>query len=426
MRVAMIGVGRLGCPVSVAMAEKGHHVIGYDINHEIIENYQLGKTNLYEPDIDQKLQKQLDEGNISFTENLEEAVKKSKIVFIAVQTPHPEQLDGSVRFNHARKDFDYSFLLKSCCDIAKIVDKCDEYKLIVIISTVLPGTTEELIYPEMQKYIKPIGHNWSLIYSPLFIAMGTTVRDFMNPEFTLVGEHQRQSEAGNIIERFYNTIHDKPIMRMKWAEAEGTKVWYNTFITFKITYANMIMQLCDKLNANCDVVANALTKATDRLISSKYLFAGNQDGGHCHPRDNMALAYISEKYGLDYNLFDFIMTVREKQIEWFADNIQKYMQSPDQQVVIMGKTFKPFTNLVGGSPSILLFNILQERGIEAVFYDPETNPIKPDHRPSIFFIGTNWPEFKVFDYPANSIVIDVWGMIKDVPSDVKLISLGRK
>jgi UDP-glucose 6-dehydrogenase len=121
------------------------------------------------------------------------------------------------------------------------------------------------------------------------------------------------------------------------------------------------------------------------------------------------------------------MTVREKQTEWLADNIQKWMQSPNQQVVIMGKTFKPHTNIVVGSPSILLWNILKERNIDAVFYDPETDQILPEKKPSVYFIGTNWPQFRTFDYASGSTIVDPWGLLKNAPSaDVKLISLGRR
>ena len=586
--VGFVALGKLGMPVAVAMAERGHTVIGYDIKQELIAKYKTGKTDLYEPNMDERLQKQLDAGKLLLTTELSDAVKNSEIIFIAVQTPHPEQLDGSIRFNHVRKDFDYSYLIKSCCDIAEIINKCDDHKVITIISTVLPGTTRDKIYPAMQEHCsKKIGHGWDLIYSPSFIAMGQTISDFVEPEFTLIGEKQRGSVAGDVVEKFYKSIHDSPIMRMTWAEAEGVKVWYNLFIGQKIMFANTVMHLCDKLGANCDVVAEALMKATDRLISPKYLRGGNVDAGgclpvgqqvityygykaiesiekdelvlcrdarfhrvvktyrrdyngdliriragafenlftsehpihiydsdknevveitagdihagfiqsvnkwycilpdvdskrsssernfsdkypkecnnylltaismverinyrgevfnlniadehnyivgigvvsNCHPRDSLAMSYNSDELGLGYNIFDDMMTVREKHVEWFADEIQKAMQSSDQQVVIMGRTYKPFTNLTYGSASVLLWHILQERNIEPVFYDPETDNLLPERRPSGDFIGTNWPQFRTFDFCSNSIVIDPWGMITDVPDDVKLISLGRR
>ena len=426
MDVGMIGVGKLGLPVAVAMAEKGHRVRAYDINKKTLENYKNGKTNLYEPDIDNRLQQVIRNERISFHDILEEAVKPSEIVFISVQTPHPPELDGSIRFNHVRKDFDYSFLIKACCDIGKIIDTCNDYKVVSIISTVLPGTTTGIIYPEMQKHCKQLGHGWGLCYNPSFIAMGQTISDFVNPEFTLIGENQRNSTAGDVLEKFYKTIHNAPILRMTWTEAEGTKVWYNLYITQKINFANTVMHLCDKLGANCDVISDAFSKAWDRITSGKYLRGGGLDGGGCHCRDNLAMSYISDELELGYNLFDYAMTIREKHAEWFADEIQKAMNSSNQQVIIMGKTYKFGTNLIDGSPSILLWNILKERNIPAMFYDPETNPEHPAQVPSVYFIGTNWPEFRLFNYAPHSVVIDPWGMITEVPPDVHLISLGRR
>jgi UDPglucose 6-dehydrogenase len=428
MRVSMIGVGKLGLPVAVAMAEKGHTVIGYDIRKETLESYRAGISNLYEPDIDKKLQAVLDNKSLVFTDDLETAVKQSEIIFIAVQTPHEISLDGSIRFNHVRKDFDYDYLIKACNDIAEIINKCEDYKVVSIISTVLPGTTISKIYPEMQKHCKKkIGHGWSIIYNPSFIAMSTTQHDFLNPEFTLVGEQERKSVAGDIVEKFYKTIHNSPIERMTWTEAEGVKVWYNLFIGLKIMFANTVMHLCDKLNANCDVVSDAFAKAWDRLISGKYLRGGNVDSGSCHPRDALAMSYISDELGLGYNVFDFMMTVREKHVEWFADEIKKAMESPDQQVVIMGKSYKPGTNLVNGSQGILLSNILKERNIDSIFYDPETDPVIPPEQPSIYFMSIPWPQFRTFDYSPGSIIIDPWGIFKNPPSeDVTLVSLGRR
>ncbi|MBA7648545.1 hypothetical protein ES703_56332 [subsurface metagenome] len=254
--------------------------------------------------------------------------------------------------------------------------------------------------------------------------MGQTVKDFLNPEFTLIGERLADeiSASGKILGDFYNTIHKVPKLRMTWDEVETVKMTYNTYIGFKIIFANMIMQICHNTpGADCDVVTAALTQATDRLISGKYLRGGMGDGGACHPRDNLALAYLSDELGLDYNIFDFVMTVREKQTEWLADVICQYALPK----VILGKTYKPNTNLADGSPSILLANILAERGEKVAFYDPITDPELPPRVPSVYIIGTMWPVFKNFDFVPGSVVIDPWRMITSIPKAVKLISIGK-
>ena len=141
---------------------------------------------------------------------------------------------------------------------------------------------------------------------------------------------------------------------------------------------------------------------------------------NCHPRDNLVLSHLSDKLNLGYNIFEFVMNTREKQTEWIADLACSY----GLPIVILGRTFKPNTNLTDGSPSILLANILKERGVIVTFYDPVTDPELPLNEPSVYIIGTTWSEFSKFDFAPESVVIDPWRMIKKVPSDVELVSIG--
>lgn len=413
MRIGFVGLGKLGLPCAVAIAGRGHNVYGYDMNTALIEQYKKGISNLYEPDLDEKLR----DSNINFT-SLDEVVSNSEIIFVAVQTPHSPELDGTHRHNGVKKDFDYTYLLSSMREVVKFIDKCSQYKTVVIVSTVLPGTTREIIYPA----VKDITSNpWGLCYNPSFIAMGQVIKDYLNPEFTLIGERE-PGYSGNILTEFYSTIHNSPKLRMTWDEAEMVKMTYNTYIGFKIIFANTIMQACYSVGANCDVVTSALTKATDRLMNGKYLRGGMGDGGGCHPRDNLALSYLSDKLGLSYNIFEFVMDTREKQTEWIADLACSY----NMPIVILGKTFKPNTNLTDGSPSILLANILEERGKKVTFYDPITNPELLPNEPSVYVIGTSWPQFKDFEFSPGSVVIDPWRFIDKVPENVELVSIGRK
>jgi len=423
MNIGVVGLGKLSLPCSVAIVEKGHTVYGFDVNEQAVENYKRGVSNLYEPDMDHRLQAALP--NMNFVNSTDEVVCNADITFIVVQTPHAPELDGSIRHHHVREDFNYSYVLKAAEDIAHAINHCaaEAHKVVALISTVLPGTTRQLIYPAMQKIItRPVGQGWDLCYNPYFIAMGQTMDDFANPEFTLIGERLIGTKSGEILAQFYDTIHTAPKLRMTWDEAEMVKMCYNTFIGFKIIFSNMVMELCHKTpNANCDVVMDAFCQATDRLISKMYLKGGMGDGGTCHPRDNLALGFLSDKLGLSYNIFDFVMTVREKQTEWLVDLMCQYKLPK----VILGKTFKPDTDLIVGSPSILLANILKERGEEVTFYDPVTDPSLPLEIPSVYLIGTRWKEFKNFNFVPGSVVIDPWGFIDTVSSGIKLISVGR-
>jgi len=427
MKIGFVGLGKLGFPCAVAIAQKGHIINGYDTNQELIKNYKKGKISLHEPGIDKQYAQVKDK--IIFRESIDEVVQDSEIILLAVQTPHPPELDGSIRHNNVRMNFDYNFLIDCVKDLAQALNKIEKkyFKVISIISTVLPCTMREHIYPAMKEIMnRPIGQGWGLCYNPFFIAMGTTVHDFINPEFTLIGQNLEtgdNAKAGKILADFYNTIQDSPKMRMSWDSAEAVKMFYNTFIGLKIIFANTIMQICHKSpGADVDVVCEALQKATDRLISPKYLNAGMGDGGGCHPRDNLALSYLSDKLSLSYNLFDFVMTVREQQTEWLADLMIKYEGSK----VILGKTYKPHTNLTYGSPSILLANILKEKGHQPIIHDPEiANDIKLPKTPAVYLIGTNWPIYKEWRFRKRDVVIDPWGMIED-QKGVKVIRIGRK
>lgn len=427
MKVGFIGLGKLGFPCAVAIGQKGHLVNGYDLNREMIERYKKGKVSLFEPGIEDQYARVKDK--IVFKNSLEEVVRDSEIIFLAVQTPHPPELDGSIRHNHIRMDFDYSFLIDSVKELAHALNKVkgDAFKVISIISTVLPGTMREHIYPAMKDIVnRPIGQGWGLCYNPFFIAMGTTVYDFTHPEFTLIGQNLEtgdSSRAGKILADFYDTIQDSPKLRITWDSAEAVKMFYNTFIGMKIIFANTIMQICHKSpGADVDVVCAALQKAQERLISPKYLSAGMGDGGGCHPRDNLALSYLSDKLGLSYNLFDFVMTVREHQTEWLADLMIRY----EGKKVILGKTYKPHTNLTYGSPSILLANILKEKGYEPIIHDPEiAKDAELPKDPAVYLIGTNWPVYKEWKFRKGDVVIDPWGMI-DNQEGVKVIRVGRK
>ena len=320
--------------------------------------------------------------------------------------------EGITRLPEERVDFDYTYLASGIRSIADAALELKKHITLIIISTVLPGTVNREIAPLLNEYTH-------LCYNPFFIAMGTTRSDFENPEFVLLGCDDNK-EIINEVKDFYATIHSKPVYDTSIINAELIKVIYNTYISSKIAFINTVMEICHKVGADVDAISNALFLATDRVISPKYLRGGMGDGGGCHPRDNIALSWLAKKLNLSYDYFEHIMVAREKQTEFLADLIQENLGG--MPLVILGKAFKKETNLTVGSPSILLSNILQERGIYADMYDPHIDEVR-EFGPSLFFIGTNHDEFKKFYFPDGSLVIDPWGMIEK--GNYKLISIGR-
>ena len=412
MNIGFVGLGKLGLPCALAIdAVTEHSVKGYDPDNRIQEYLKKGEI----PYREEGTSPLLENHNISFT-SLNEVIESSEIIFVPIQTPHDPLYDGVTRLPDTRVDFDYSYLVDGLKQISQVLDNLQEEKIVVVISTVLPGTIESQIKPILSKYAK-------LCYNPFFIAMGTTINDFLNPEFVLMGIDD--VEAAKKLKLFYKTLHNKEVFECTLDEAELIKVSYNTFITMKICLANTVTEMSHKLNnINSDNVMDALKLANQRLISDKYLNGGMGDGGGCHPRDNIALSWLSQKVDLSYDWYENLMISREKHTEWLAElTIQKSIEK-QMEIVILGKSFKKETNLTNGSPAYLLKNLIEEKNHKTKIYDPFIdNTIEEFNEPKVFFIATNHDVFKDIHFPVDSVVIDPWRMINE-QEKVELISIG--
>lgn len=400
MNVGFLGLGKLGLPVALAIDSKGHNVCGYDIDERIKTYLDEGAI----PYREEGSQELLDNHNIQFTD-VNNMVRNSEIIFVPIQTPHDEMYEGITRIPQTRKDFSYEWLKEGISVLADAINKQEEDKVVIIISTVLPGTIEREIKPLLNDKMK-------LCYNPFFIAMGTTIADFTNPEFVLFGVDD--NEAAKKAEDFYKTIHNRPFFKTDISSAELIKVAYNTYIGMKVVFANTMMEICYHTGANVDDVTEAMGLAHERLMSKRYLYGGMGDGGGCHPRDNIAMSWLSNELGLSHNFFDNLMIARENQTEWLADLMIEERNKTNANLVILGKTFKQETNLVVGSPAILLKNILEEKGYDVEMYDPYTDDEEPNFSENtVFLIGTKHPEFKDMELPNNSTVIDPWRYRKE-------------
>lgn len=388
MKVGVIGLGRLGLPVALAMESKGHEVVGFDINPAVSDILATRKLPYHE----QGAQELLDKTNIKFSNDF----TGCEIVFISVQTPHEKEYEGITPLPETRKDFDYTYL-KNAVLFAN--DNVPKESLLVIISTTLPGTIEREILPITKHEI---------VYNPFFIAMGTTIQDFLNPEFILMGTDSISNQSTLLL--FYLTtifnpynkkVNPKPVY-CSIREAEMIKVSYNTFITAKICIANTIMEMCHKMHISSDTVMDALALGTDRIISAKYLRGGMGDGGGCHPRDNIALSWLAKELNLSYDLYESLMTCRDKQTEWLVQVIEEKAKETGLPIVILGKAFKKDVNITTGSPAILLTHFLtmpfEHYDLFEHHYD----------KAAVYFIATNHSAYKQMEFPQGSVVIDPW------------------
>ena len=383
MKVGFIGIGKLGTDAANVMNDAGHEVFGYDIHERLGLNFEMKKT-------------------------IEEVCFDREIIFIAVPTPHDPLYDGKYPTSHLNpKDFDYN-IVKDV--LSEVNNYTNQSQLVVLISTVLPGT--------IRKEFIPLCTNFRFIYNPYLIAMGTVKEDMIEPEMVIIGtEDGTYTGDANLLIDFYKTFVN-PKTRFEvgtWDEAEAIKIFYNTFISTKVALVNMIQDVAEiKGNINVDVVTRALEKSTKRIVSPHYMKAGMGDGGGCHPRDNIALRTLSNQLG--YDIFDTIMKAREKQAENLADKIEKLSKEYQLPVVILGKSYKPDVDYTEGSTSILTSYYLEKKGIEFKF----------DSSPEVaIYLLAHRGKFHNYPYPKGSVIVDVWREFESDDKDIKIIQYGN-
>ena len=370
-KIGFIGLGKLGMPCAEAIAKKGFDVAGYDI---------LPKSSAY----------------VDIREDIEDVCRDRDIVFVATPTPHEDGYDGREPTSHLPvKDFNYDA-------VKKVLTKCNKHmgpvQTLVLISTVLPGTC--------RRELQPLVTNTKLMYNPYLIAMGTVADDMINPEMIMIGS--KNGLAGTnckirseLLESFYNQVCDN-FPRVEFGtfeEVESMKIFYNTFISNKVALVNMIQDVAHKLgNMNVDVVTQALAKSTKRIVSPAYMKAGMGDGGACHPRDNIALRWLAKELDLGYDMFESIMTARERQAETMA----KAILTHGKNIWFSSDSYKPGTDLVDGSSSLLLQHYVKKHGgtlangvdtpVEVIVRVHESDKFSADESTIIFDPWRSYPK----------------------------------
>jgi UDPglucose 6-dehydrogenase len=342
MKIGFIGVGKLGMPCAEAIAKKGHNVNGYDV---------ASRSSEY----------------VNVVPSIQECVEDRDIVFIAVPTPHDPAYDGRVPSAHlSPKDFNYDIVKQCLIEANRYMTK---NQLLVLISTVLPGTTR-------REFI-PLINNPRFVYNPYLIAMGSVAWDMVNPEMVMIGteDGSENGDAKQLVDFYKTVMENNPRYIVgTWDECECIKVFYNTFISAKIGLVNMIQDVAQiQGNINVDVVTDALAKSTMRIMGPQYMKAGMGDGGGCHPRDNIALRYMAQELDLGYDLFDSIMNAREIQAKNVAKELVKHADKNKMNIFIHGKAYKPGVEYCDGSYSLLIGHYCEQLGFSPTYIDPLTD-----------------------------------------------------
>jgi UDPglucose 6-dehydrogenase len=403
MRIGFIGIGKLGMPCAEAIAQKGHDVTGYDVR-------------LVDPTM-----------WVRICSSIKDAVQDRDIVFIAVPTPHDPAYDGREPTAHLDpKDFNYEIVKQCLIEANKHMTK---NQLLVLISTVLPGTTR-------REFVNLIP-NTRFVYNPYLIAMGSVAWDMVNPEMIMIGteDGSETGDAKQLVD-FYKTImeNDPRYEIGTWDECECIKVFYNTFISTKIGLVNMIQDVAVRQgNIDVDVVTNALAKSTMRIMGPQYMTAGMGDGGGCHPRDNIALRYMAQELDLGYDLFDAVMNAREIQAENLAKELVKHASANNLPIFIHGKAYKPEVEYCDGSYSLLVGYYCEQLGYVPTYIDPLTGDnitsvqgvvlLAHNKQVTYEYRGFNEIQGLYCIIEKGSIVVDPWRTFKS--NELKVIHYGN-
>ena len=356
MQLCIIGTGYVGLITGACLSEMGNYVICVDNDEEKLKKLKNGITPLYEPGLEELILANVSEGRLEFTNDLNYAVKKSIACFIAVGTPSGD--DGSC---------DLSFVLSVANDIGKAMSECNEYKIIVDKSTV-PVGTHKLVEEEIKKNYKG---EFDVVSNPEFLKQGAAVDDFLKPDRVVIGSESEK--AIDIMREIYNpfTRTGNPIIIMDIKSAEMTKYAANAFLATKISFANEMANISEKVGANADLVRIGMS--SDKRIGNQFLFHGLGYGGSCFPKDVQALIKTASDFGIDSDLLKATHKVNVNQRKNFVNKILKHYNNDikNKTFAVWGLAFKPRTNDMRESPAITIINMLLDKGAKIKAYDPK-------------------------------------------------------
>ncbi|MFC2066734.1 UDP-glucose dehydrogenase family protein [Chloroflexota bacterium] len=356
--VSVFGIGKLGLPLAACLANKSYQVIGVDLNQDVIRAVNEGRSPYYEPGLTELVESAGE--HLSATDDYHHALHNSEMSFIVV--PTPSEPDGS---------FSTKYVEISVEQIATSIKEKSDFHVVVLSSTVLPGATEGVIKQLLEKVSgKKCGKDFGLCYSPEFIALGSVIRDFTNPDVVLIGESDPKS--GDLLAEVYRKLceNQPPIVRTTIQNAELAKISLNAFVTMKITFANTLAEIAEKLPGG-DVDAVSKMLGFDSRIGRKYLSGSIAYGGPCFPRDNKAFSFVAKKLGCQAKLAMATDEVNQEQVDRVIRLIeQKLVGVKGKNVAVLGLTYKPDTDVIEESASVKIAVKLAQKGAMVSVHDP--------------------------------------------------------
>jgi len=396
MKIAVIGTGYVGLVTGTCFAETGNTVICVDIDEDKVNKLSNGEMTIFEPGLEKLLRRNLREGRLKFTTNLDDSVNDSLLILLALPTPPGE--DGSA---------DLSAILKVADDLGKIIT---EYKIVIDKSTVPVGTAEKV-----QKAIaKNCKSDFDVVSNPEFLREGLAVEDFMKPDRVIIGTSSEK--AKKILSDLYAPFvrQGNPLVFMDARSAELTKYAANSFLATKISFMNEIAILCERLGADVDMVRRGL--GSDDRIGKRFLFPGIGYGGSCFPKDVKALVQSANEVDYHFNILRAVMQVNERQKVYLVPRIKKYFKNDlgSKKITLWGLAFKPNTDDIREAPALAIIEELLKEGVSVTVFDPEAMAnVKKKFGERIAFaanqydaikdcdaliVATEWNEFRTPDF----------------------------
>lgn len=395
MKIAVVGTGYVGLVTGTCFAETGNNVICVDIDEAKIASLKAGKITIYEPGLEQLFDRNIEQGRLTFTTQLQEGIKDAQIIFLALPTPPGE--DGSA---------DLKYVLGVADQLGELLD---QYTVIVDKSTVPVGTAEKV----RERIQKKARVEFDVVSNPEFLREGVAVEDFMKPDRVVIGTSS--DRASKIMNNLYIPFvrQGNPILFMDERSAELTKYAANSFLATKITFMNEIANLCEKLGADVDAVRKGV--GTDSRIGKRFLFPGIGYGGSCFPKDVWALAKASEESDYDFRILRSVMEVNADQKTKLIPHITKHFGNlKGKTIAIWGLSFKPHTDDIREAPALYNIEALLSAGAAVRVHDPEAmsnvkkllgdkityhqTPYDAAQGADAILIATEWPEFRAPDF----------------------------
>jgi UDPglucose 6-dehydrogenase len=401
MKIAVVGTGYVGLVTGTCFAETGNDVICIDIDAKKVKRLNDGEITIYEPGLNKLFLRNLKEERLKFSTDLASGIKEASIIFLAL--PTPPGADGSA---------DLRFVLGVSEQLGNLLQ---DYKVIIDKSTVPVGTSE--------KVREAIGKNFKgefdVVSNPEFLREGVAVDDFMKPDRVVIGTSS--DRARKLMEELYNPFvrQGNPIIFMNERSAELTKYAANSFLATKITFMNEIAQLCERLDADVDMVRRGI--GSDERIGKRFLFPGIGYGGSCFPKDVQALVQSSNEAGYDFKILNAVMKVNEKQKLHLIPKIKKYFggKLKGKHFALWGLAFKPNTDDIREAPALFIIEALLKEGCTLSVFDPEAMANVEAQIGDAVKYGEN--QYDVLENADALIIATEWNEFR-TPNFLKMVS----